>query len=419
VIGEIPEREGGHLATAFAAEARAAEAWLSGRPFGVAARQSLVTWLVRRLIACAHTVLLAGKPLARYPVVLRLLADSPIAWRDACERLLARAAGRSFIADVEVHLGRLGSSLPPAFTLRLEDGTSQVYRPYDVRVAAWFQDVSHALDDAGLDPPLPVRDVEAHEDHAWDRFVPRTACRDHAEVTRYYLRAGMFVRLLEAVKAVDLHALNVVAAGEWPMLVDLEGVLAAEGPVTPLTSSFLPTRFAGEPGLPPVDIGGLHRGGRVVLPYLLPVVQNRRLGFAPDEEIVAPTWPELDGKSVPPPPDVLLDGYRRLDTLLGGLDLAPLAARAAGLRVRRIGRAGPDERRLLHQSLSLDLLADEARRDDWLATQVTAEELPAFRDLRVPRLTKAAAAPDFRPHDPATLATHERLIREALLSGTL
>ncbi|WP_028474167.1 DUF4135 domain-containing protein [Nocardioides alkalitolerans] len=64
--------------------------------------------------------------------------------------------------------------------------------------------------------------------YGWQQHVAARAARDTADAAAYYWRFGALAALLGAVGATDLHEENVVAAGDRPVLIDLETMLHAE-----------------------------------------------------------------------------------------------------------------------------------------------------------------------------------------------
>src|SRR6185369_4077964 len=58
--------------------------------------------------------------------------------------------------------------------------------------------------------------------YGWIEFVLAQSCTSVAEVRRFYQRQGGYLALLYALEATDLHFENLIAAGEHPILVDLE-----------------------------------------------------------------------------------------------------------------------------------------------------------------------------------------------------
>ena len=417
----IPEEYGGAFAGAFAGQLERAANAFEWRPtVGPDARRALVTQLARRWLGCALTAFVAdgGAPtsnfswqtfLVKYPVCTRLFAESEAAWRRDCEQLEAAIAQEfpdAVLAAVEHHSGFLGSRRS-AHVLTLTDGRRTVYRPYTLPAAAWFMDVCATLN-AELALPLHVRKLRVEGEHTWDVVVDPAPCVAD-DVRAYFVRAGMVVRLFEAVHAVDMHVKNVRMVGAHPVILDLEGVLAWRGGPSPAAAGFLPVATRGPRG-ERVDLGGLHPGGSLTLPARQPVLRD---GVFVDESPVkdiAPTVPAPIRDHV----DDVIEGYRALDAALGRVSLESLAARAATFKTSVFGRSGVAYRALLFASVAPALLRSEQLREEFLQANAEAHELSSLRSLRAVRYVGTAPAPSLRPHSAERLAAGEAIVRATI-----
>ncbi|TDV49737.1 type 2 lanthipeptide synthetase LanM family protein [Actinophytocola oryzae] len=192
--------------------------------------------------------LLAGTPapdglaalLAEYPVLARLLAQTCLHAVDATLELLTRfAADRDTIVELlfgGVDPGRLttvrtsvrehGRGRAVA-VLRFADGRAVVYKPRSPALLRHFGELVSWLNKTI--PGLALRPVTTvvRPGHGWVEFVAPRPCASVAEVDRFYRRQGALLALLYAVDAVDLHHENLVAAGDQPVLVDVETLFHA------------------------------------------------------------------------------------------------------------------------------------------------------------------------------------------------
>ncbi len=60
--------------------------------------------------------------------------------------------------------------------------------------------------------------------YGWTEFVEAQACDTPEQVQRFYERQGGYLALLYFLEATDFHLENLIAAGEHPVLVDLEAL---------------------------------------------------------------------------------------------------------------------------------------------------------------------------------------------------
>ncbi|HEX3760041.1 MAG TPA: type 2 lanthipeptide synthetase LanM [Kofleriaceae bacterium] len=393
------------------------------------ARRDLAALVTGRLVAVAGRLLVheqralaaAGAPAeldasaeawrdraARYPGLAELLARAAA---DACAHageLLARlAADRDAIA-AELLDGRPPGALAgvrgdtgdvhdggrAVAVLQFDDGRGVVYKPKDLRIARAVLDLCAWLA-PGLPLALPHRRLVVRPGHAWETRIAPAPCRSLDEVRRFYLRIGMLVGLFELLEARDLWLDNLIAAGEYPVFIDLEMVvqprrsdragepaeIAAEDRLhdgaAHLGILAMPTLIA--PGVAAEEIGALTSPRGFASPFravpaldaIAGVTRTSRDGFALwHHDAHAPT---LAGQPVRAADhlDDLLAGYRALyravaarrDELLapGG----PIDA-LAGLLVRVIQRNTWSCYRITQASLAPRLLADPARRAAWL-----------------------------------------------------
>lgn len=408
-VADLDEAHGAAYVHAFAGQlARAATVLDGAAALAPTARADLVGQLARRWLGCTLTAFVAdgGAPddaagwyafLARYPVCRRLLAESEHAWRADCARLLAALAADAPAAQlvrVSHHAG-LFASRRSAYLLALADGRAPIYRADPLPAAAWFLDLCRALA-PHLPLPLHVRALRVADDHTWDEPVAAAPCPADAHA-RYFVRCGMLLRLAEATRALDLHVRNLRMAGEHPVILDLEGVLAhREAPSLTAAGLLHPT------------LGGLHPGGEVALPTRQPRLRDGAFELVAPQKRVDPTIPAPLAAHT----DELAAGYTALDAALAALDPAPWLARAAALRSRVFGRPGMAVRSLLFDSAAPALLRDEAARDAFLAEHAAPLERGFFRSLRAPRFVGAPPVPALARHPPDVLAARLAEIHE-------
>lgn len=153
-----------------------------------------------------------------------------------------------------------------------------VYKPRSLAVDAHFTEVVAWLNDSGVKYPLRTAKVLDRKQYGWQEFIPYSDCTDEAQVRRFFYRQGMNVALLYAFRSVDFHNENLIASGEYPILIDLETlfdnqidlfqnqkelhVTALELKNSVLSSMMLPVKFKHDQVLD-YDLSGIAgRGGQ-------------------------------------------------------------------------------------------------------------------------------------------------------------
>ncbi|GAA4894816.1 type 2 lantibiotic biosynthesis protein LanM [Stackebrandtia albiflava] len=175
---------------------------------------------------------------AEHPVLARQLTIAVTAWRDNTIRL-----ARRIVADADDLARTFHDGTPLGTVTAIEAGagdghrggqsvaivhwgdTRIVYKPRSLAVDVRFARLIAWCNDAGL--TLPLRAVRCLDrgDHGWAEYVARESCADADAVHRFYRRQGSLLAILGLLRANDMHAENLIAAGEVPVLVDVETLL--------------------------------------------------------------------------------------------------------------------------------------------------------------------------------------------------
>ncbi len=151
---------------------------------------------------------------------------------------------------------------------RFDSGLRIVYKPRSLAADLHFQ---HLLGWVGARADLTFRDAAILDrgTHGWMEFVTPASCESSDGVARFYERQGGHLAVLHLFNGSDLHCENVIAAGELPMLVDVEALFHARLPsvrsdvegegwdTSVLSTGLLPTPLRFGDDSPPFDRSGL------------------------------------------------------------------------------------------------------------------------------------------------------------------
>lgn len=417
-----------------------------GAPLTPPAARDLTLALARRMLAIAGP-LLVETAAARGPEAPLFHPDPAAEWLDlwtghpVLVRLLA-VAWDQWCASTEELLSRLGADLPSlepgarvaslrlgegdhhaggraVVGVRLDNGGILYLKPRSAGPCGAPAALMAAVDGAGAPLGLRLPELHARPGYAWVREVQATPCRDAADVTAYFFRAGALLRILQAAGATDLHHENFIPTREQPVLVDLETVFgpgpgwaavpasaARERAVkarlsdTPAITSMVTSPMDGPPGRTSVDLGALAGPSAQLSPFevALPVPTGEGLRRQRPPLATGRALPILDGApvAVGPHSAAVIAGYREAEGRLRGSAPAQdaLARAVTDGEVRFVPRATQLYLRLLQQSLSPLALSDGTERELvlerlWRAMGICppdliAAEVEALRDLDVP-----------------------------------
>lgn len=284
--------------------------------------------------------------------------------------------------------------------LRFARGVRVLYKPRSLALHRHFDELLGWL--GGPVPWLAARTVRSvvRDGYGWQEFVTQRACRNTAEIERFYLRQGALLALLYALDGSDIHYENVIACGDQPVVIDVETLFhptlspaTVTGPDPALhmlmssvhRTALLPTMVVGEHGA--LDVSGI--GGDRDRTYPVDAVAWEAVGTDRMRLVRRPTTfagsanrPRIGAVDAAPEEHTgaLLGGFRAAyDAIIGGRDeLLPLLDRCAGDEIRIVARRTQVYATLLCESTHPDALRNGLDRDrlfDALCADSTSERL--------------------------------------------
>jgi type 2 lantibiotic biosynthesis protein LanM len=377
--------------------------------------------------------------LATYPVLARVLGESCRQGVEGHLELLARLA-----EDREsLVTGLLDGRDPGALTaiepggdphrggrctaiLTFADGRRLVYKPRPLDLHGHFNEFVDWLNDKTA---LGIRTVDLlpRDGYGWLAYVVHEPCQDLAAVRRFYHRQGALLALLYVLDGTDMHFENLIAAGDQPVLVDVETLFHPSH--TPLLSlgldpayralqssvyrtALLPLLVSGEHGV--ADMSGL--GGDAdgttptsIVDWADAGLDSMHLVRRPGRTQSASNRPLLDGAVIEPRDHeiAVLTGFRAAyeaiawhrDDLIGP---DGMLARCAADQIRFVPRSTSLYTGLLDESTHPDALRDAAGRSQlldllWDADETLHQVVPyELADLWAGDVPLFTARPDSR-----------------------
>ncbi len=367
---------------------------------------------------CLTDVRFSYGVLGQYPALVRRLASIGTLWETATLETLARLT-----ADQDLlRQGMFGGEDPGPWIgteplgdyhrggravhrLDFASGARLIYKPRPVAMETGFLELTAWLNEAGLNPDLRAVEVFDRGSYGWARYIKNASCGDAGGVDRFFRRQGANLALAYLLGAVDLHFENVIAAGEYPVIVDLEALFETTSPPAGMGGAsaaasevlndsvmrtlLLPVRIRGD-----ADANGARASADV-----------SALGYVGDEEAIyfASGWegkgsdamrmakvratmpaatclPEFDGRRIPAADHVeeIVGGFEATYELLvkrrqvlGSMETGPLG-RFRGHLARRVLRPTPSYVRLLDMSWHPSLGEDAAELNSHLHERLRA-----------------------------------------------
>lgn len=103
-------------------------------------------------------------------------------------------------------------------------GVSAVYKPRPLGFEALFAGLVQWLNAGQPGLGLRAPRVLCRPGHGWLEFVGHEPCPDADAVERFYHRAGALLCVAYVLNGCDFHLENLIACGEHPVLIDMEGL---------------------------------------------------------------------------------------------------------------------------------------------------------------------------------------------------
>lgn len=169
--------------------------------------------------------------------------------------------------------------------VELSNGLSILYKPHSMLNEKKFTELLHWIS-AGIKIRQLDYDFLSYETHSWCTVVQYKCCHSKNEIREYYRRLGVQLFLAYFLGTHDLHYENVIASGEYPVIIDLEtltNVSRYEEQKTldvsvrnklsysVLSTGLLPVYFWNTEGIG-IDSSGISGGNENCYPFKIPIV---------------------------------------------------------------------------------------------------------------------------------------------------
>lgn len=190
-----------------------------------------------------------------YPVLARQVALLSEQWHTTTSEMLTRlfqdwseiqerfwpAQPPGALQQAQVQAGDRHKGGRSVQILFFTSGAGLVYKPRSLALDAHFQALLHWLNGQRQLPHLRILRILEREEYGWVEWVQvdPAGCTAVEEIERFYVRQGINLALLYTLNATDFHHENILAAGEDPVLIDLEALFHAQAasPHASLSSS--------------------------------------------------------------------------------------------------------------------------------------------------------------------------------------
>lgn len=174
-----------------------------------------------------------------YSVLARLLAVKIDFWVDATKEFLERLFTDLTIIQTKFKekgdLGQVTHVVPnlsdphnggrSVIALTFASGLKLIYKPKDLSLEITYYQLLDWLNQQKIKLKFKIFEVINCSTHGWILYVEHLPCQNEGEAKHFYQRAGMLLCLLYVLGATDCHWENLIAHGEYPVLIDMETLM--------------------------------------------------------------------------------------------------------------------------------------------------------------------------------------------------
>ncbi len=173
----------------------------------------------------------------KFPVLARLWFQLISQWRGHITEVITRftldrsALSRAFfggrpvgkISDLRLGLSDSHNNGRTVVRLQLEEGPV-IYKPRSgIGEWEWFS-LLNWMNSRSFQPKLRAARVLPRKGYCWMEQVEPASCENEKAARRFYQRMGGMIAAAYLIRAVDCHRDNVIAVGEYPILVDVDAL---------------------------------------------------------------------------------------------------------------------------------------------------------------------------------------------------
>jgi lantibiotic modifying enzyme len=99
-----------------------------------------------------------------------------------------------------------------------------IYKPRSGSSETAWASLLRSMNKNGFRPLLKTARILSRKDYHWMEYIGAAGCDDIAGVRRFYKRIGGLIAAAYLSNTVDCHRENLIAAGEHPVLVDVDAL---------------------------------------------------------------------------------------------------------------------------------------------------------------------------------------------------
>lgn len=126
------------------------------------------------------------------------------------------------LIDIKIGAGDEHNGGKSVIILVFENNKNIVYKPRNLKLDCRFNKLLKWVNSKGLTFDLKDIVLINKDNYGYSEFINNNSCDSEESIKRYYIRSGYLLALIYSLNGSDIHYENIIANGEYPIIIDLE-----------------------------------------------------------------------------------------------------------------------------------------------------------------------------------------------------
>ncbi|SIR56657.1 type 2 lanthipeptide synthetase LanM family protein [Priestia flexa] len=135
---------------------------------------------------------------------------------------LTQKEGR--LTEIKAGMGDSHQKGQTVMRFKLDTDEEIIYKPKSLKIIKHFNSLLEWINQKGFHPNLKTYNSIIRSNYSWEECISPKDCKTNEEVINFYERLGGYLATLYLLNGTDFHHENIIANGEYPLLIDLETI---------------------------------------------------------------------------------------------------------------------------------------------------------------------------------------------------
>lgn len=207
--------------------------------------------------------------------------------KSALEKTLFNESEIGKIISIQGNLSDPHCSGKEVLKIKTTNGNTIIYKPHSLENERWFNNFACFFGEKCF---LSMHHLKflTRPNYGWCNAIEYKECKIQNEIERYYQRIGIYLFIAYLLGTNDIHCENLIASGEYPVIIDLENFSRSQSKKETQNNDFLYSKLKDSvisSGILPqlhwkqdvtgIDLSAIAGGNTDTFPFKIPIVVDR------------------------------------------------------------------------------------------------------------------------------------------------